>query len=597
MKNNFWGSFLGALTGTVVAGIISSIIVIIGLAVIIDTALSSAESSKEVEIKDKTVLKLTLDYPVNDRTDDNPFSNFDFGNMEPKKTLGLDEILACIHYAREDKHISGIYLRLTYLPSGMAALEEIRNALIDFKTSGKFVVCYSDYLTQKAYYLASVADQIYLNPAGFMEFKGLASELIFFKKTLEKLGLEPEVIRPTGNKFKSAVEPFINEKSSDANRLQLQVILSSLWQKILDDIHGTTRISHDSLNAFASGYVISLAEDALKHKLVSALTYEDEFIDSLKGKAGVELSQDLNLVTIEKYAGKVERFINHKSKDKIAVIYASGDIVDGKGGSNEVGGETFVKAIRDARDDEKVKAIVLRVNSPGGSAMASELMWRELELAKKKKPLVVSMGDYAASGGYYISCNADTIVANHTTITGSIGVFSILFNTQKLFNEHLGITTDTVKTHRYADFPNLTRPFTAEEKNIMQRQVDHVYTLFLKRVADGRNMTIAQVDSIAQGRVWTGADALRLGLVDVLGGLKDAIRIAAGMANLDSYQIVAFPEDTNPFTQFFKELGGTLTRHVMKAGLKDSYRYYEHIHRATRLQGIQTRMPFTMDIY
>lgn len=597
MKNNFWGSFLGALTGTVVAGIISSIIVIIGLTVIIGSALSSGQSSKEVEIKDKTVLKLTLDYPVNDRTDNNPFSSLDFGSMEPKRTLGLDELLTSIRYAREDKHISGIYLRLTYLPSGMAALEEIRDALIDFKTSGKFIVCYSDYLTQKAYYMASVADQIYLNPAGFMEFKGLASELIFFKKTLEKLGLEPEVIRPTGNKFKSAVEPFINEKASDANRLQLQVILSSLWQKMLDDMQGTTQITLDSLNAFASGYMISLAEDALKHKLVSALTYEDEFVDLLKGKAGVELTEDLNLVTIEKYARKVEKFTNRKSKNKIAVIYASGDIVDGKGRSNEVGGETFVKAIRDARDDEKVKAIVLRVNSPGGSAMASELMWRELELAKKKKPLVVSMGDYAASGGYYISCNADTIVADHTTITGSIGVFSILFNTQKLFNQHLGITTDTVKTHRYADFPNMMRPFTAEEKNIMQRQVDHIYTLFLKRVADGRNMSVAQVDSMAQGRVWTGADALRLGLVDVLGGLEDAIRIAAGMASIDSYQIAAYPEDTDPFSQFFNELGGTMTRRVMEGGLQGSYRYYEHLNRATRLQGIQTRIPFTLDIY
>ncbi len=597
MKNNFWGSFLGALTGTVVAGIISSIIIIVGVAVIIGSALSTGKSSSDIEIKDNTVLKLTLDYPVNDRTDNNPFSSFDFGSMEPKKTLGLDEILTSIRYAREDKHISGIYLRLTTLPSGMAALEEIRDALIDFKTSGKFVVCYSDYLTQKAYYIASAADQIYLNSAGFMEFKGLASELIFFKKTLEKLGLEPEVIRPSGNKFKSAVEPFINEKASDANRLQIQVILSSLWQKMLDDMHATTQIPRDSLNAFASGYMISLAEDALTHKLVSALTYEDEFVDLLKGKVGVKLTEDLNLVTIEKYARKVEKFTNRKSKNKIAVIYASGDIVDGKGGSNEVGGETFVKAIRDARDDEKVKAIVLRVNSPGGSAMASELMWRELELAKKKKPLVVSMGDYAASGGYYISCNADTIVANHTTITGSIGVFSILFNTQKLFNDHLGITTDTVKTHRYADFPNLTRPFTAEEKNIMQRQVDHIYSLFLKRVADGRNMTIAHVDSIAQGRVWTGADALRLGLVDVLGGLEDAIRIAAGMANLDSYQIAAYPEDRDPFTQFFNELGGTITRRVLEGELRRSYRFYEHVNRATRLQGIQTRMPFTMDIY
>lgn len=597
MKNNFWGSFLGALTGTVLAGILSSIIVIIGIAFIISSAISSTKTSKDVEIKDKTVLKLTLDYPINDRADNNPFSSLDFSSMEPKRTLGLDELLTSIRYAREDKHIHGIYLRLTTLPSGMATLEEIRDALIDFKSSGKFVVCYSDYLTQKAYYLASVADQIFLNPAGFMEFKGLASELIFFKKTLEKLGLEPEVVRPSGNKFKSAVEPFINEKASDANRLQLSVILNSLWQKMLDDIHNTTKISRDSLNSFASNLMINLAEDALKHKLIAALTYEDEFVDLLKAKAGVELSEDLNLVTIEKYAKKVEKFTNRRAKNKIAIIYASGEIIDGKGSSDEVGSETFVKAIREAKDDEKVKAIVLRVNSPGGSAMASELIWRELELAKKKKPLVVSMGNYAASGGYYISCNADTIVADYTTITGSIGVFSILFNTQKLFNDHLGITADTVKTHRYADFPNIMRPFTAEEKRIMQRQVDHIYSLFLKRVADGRNMTIAQVDSIAQGRVWTGVDAHRLGLVDVLGGLDDAIHIAAGMAGIDSYQLAAYPEKDDPFSQFFNELGGTMTRRIMEGGLQGSYRYYEHLNRATRLHGIQTRMPFTLDIY
>jgi len=594
---NFWGSFLGAIAGAVIAGIVASVIILVGVAIIIGSFFQSGTSKSEVTISKNSVLKLQLDYTINDRTSNNPFSNMDFSSMKPKSTLGLDELLANIRYAREDKHIAGLYLHLTSLPSGMATLEEIRNELLLFKESGKFIICYSDYLTQKAYYMASVADEVYLNPAGFMDFKGLAFELMFFSKTLEKLGLQPEVIRPTGNRFKSAVEPFILDKASESNRLQLDVMLQSLWGKWVQDMYATTGKSIDTLNHYANHYVISLASDAYQYRMVTGLTYEDEFLDILKKKAGIDSLNATNVVPIEKYAKKVSRHLNKKNKNKIAVIYASGDIVDGNGGSNDVGGDKFVKIIREARNDESVKAIVLRVNSPGGSAMASELMWHELELAKKQKPLVVSMGNYAASGGYYISCNADTIVADHTTITGSIGVFSILFSMQKMLNEHLGITTDTVKSHRYADFPNLSRPFTAEEKSILQRQVDHIYTLFLKRVSDGRNMTVQQVDSIAQGRVWTGADALKLGLVDVLGGLEKAVQIASSMSGIDSYQIVAYPQDEDPFESFFSELSGTMAKRMIKEGLQESYKYYDHLNRATLLKGVQARMPFSIDVY
>lgn len=594
---NFWGSFLGAIAGTVVAGIVASVIVLVGLALIIGSLVSSGTSKSEIEISKNSVLRLKLDYDVNDKTSHDPFSNMDIMSMKSKAQLGLDEMLASIRYAKEDKNITGIYLQLSTLPSGMATLEEIRNALLSFKESGKFIVCYTEYMTQKAYYMATVADEIYLNPAGFMDFKGLSFQLIFFSKTLQKLGLDPEVIRPTGNRFKSAVEPYILDKASEANRLQLEVILNSLWNKVAQDIHNATGKSLDSLDSYANNYTISLASDAMAHQMVTALKYEDEFLTILKQKSGVDSTDEANVVNIEKYAQKVSRHLNKKNKNKIAVIYASGEIVDGEGSRNQIGGEKFVKMIREVRNDESVKAIVLRVNSPGGSAMASELIWHELELAKKQKPLVVSMGNYAASGGYYISCNADTIVADYTTITGSIGVFSIMFSIQKMLNEHLGITVDTVKSHRFSDFPTSSRPFTAEEKNVMQHQVDYIYSLFLQRVADGRHMTVQQVDSIAQGRVWTGADALKLGLVDVLGGIEKAVHIASSMAGLESYQMVTYPLEEDLVENFFKELSGGMAKNMIQNGLKDSYKYYEHLNKATNLTGIQVRMPYTLDVY
>jgi protease-4 len=430
-----------------------------------------------------------------------------------------------------------------------------------------------------------------------MDFKGLAAELIFFKNALEKIGVQPEVIRPSGNQFKSAVEPFILEKASEPNRLQYKVMMNSIWNKLMNDMHASTKIPVDSMNTWANNFSVSFPEEALKHKVVSRLTYQDEFMNALKKKLKVTDDDDLHIIEIEKYVRVAEKSTQAQSKDKIAVIYAEGEIVDGDGSYDEIGGDDFVKSIREAREDKDVKAIVLRVNSPGGSAAASEVIWRELSLIKGKKPLIVSMGNYAASGGYYISCLADSIIADHTTITGSIGVFGVMFNVQRMLNDKLGITTDTIKTHRYADFPNLTRPFTAEEKNILQRSVDQIYTLFLKRVSEGRKINVAKLDSIAQGRVWTGADALSIGLVDKLGGLNDAISMAAKKAKLTSYQLKSFPEPEDPFDMLFGEMSQTALHLFMPDSWIQTEKYYKQTEKLSKIQGLQTRMPYTFDLY
>ncbi len=593
---NFWGSFLGAIVGTFFTGIVSSIILIAGFAVIISSLVEEKDSAP-VTVKKNSVLKITLNYAVSDREAEDPFSSFDFGTFENKKTIALHQFLSSIKQAASDEHIQGIYLELNGLPSGMATLEEIRAALVEFKKSGKFIVCYSENLTQKGYYIASVSDSIYLNPTGSMDFKGLAAELMFFKNALEKIGVQPEVIRPSGNQFKSAVEPFILEKASEPNRLQYKVMMNSIWNKLMNDMHASTKIPVDSMNTWANNFSVSFPEEALKHKVVSRLTYQDEFMNALKKKLKVTDDDDLHIIEIEKYVRVAEKSTQNQSKDKIAVIYAEGEIVDGDGSYDEIGGEDFVKSIREAREDKDVKAIVLRVNSPGGSAAASEVIWRELSLVKGKKPLIVSMGNYAASGGYYISCLADSIIADHTTITGSIGVFGVMFNVQRMLNDKLGITTDTIKTHRYADFPNLTRPFTAEEKNILQRSVDQIYTLFLKRVSEGRKINVAKLDSIAQGRVWTGADALSIGLVDKLGGLNDAISMAAKKAKLTSYQLKSFPEPEDPFDMLFGEMSQTALHLFMPDSWIQTEKYYKQAEKLSKIQGLQTRMPYTFDLY
>jgi len=564
---------------------------------VIGTLISSATSSSEkiVKIKDNSVLHLKFDYPIKDRTSNNPFENIDFSTFETHENLGLDLILKNIAKAKDDDKIKGIYLDLTSMNTGMASIEEIRNALKDFKKSGKWIVSYSEVYTQSTYYLASLSDKIYLNPAGLVEMRGLSTQLIFFKNALEKLEVEMQIIRH--GKFKSAVEPYMLEKMSDSNREQMELILNTAWGSMLKDLSESRKITIEELNAIADDIKIQTAKDALAHKFVDKLVFKDEFLDELKKRVGAESYDDINYISLSKYNNSTPEKEENVSKNQIAVIYASGDIISGKSNDGSMGSETISEAIREARLDENVKAIVLRVNSPGGSALASDVMWREVVLAKKVKPVVVSMGDVAASGGYYIACAANKIVANEKTITGSIGVFGVIPNVQGMFNNKLGITFDFAKTNKHADIMTMFRPLTAEEKDIIQIGVENIYDDFITKVGEGRGMTKEQVDSIGQGRVWTGLDAKKIGLVDEIGGIDEAIAIAKDLAKLDDYNLVDYPKLKDPFEQFMLSLTEGAETKILKTYLGENYKYYQKVQSMTTQSGYMTRMPYEIDFH
>ena len=554
---------------------------------------SSLGNDKDTIVKDNSVLKLSLSYPIIERANKNPFEEgFNFSDFKSDR-LGLDEILERIKIAKEDDKIKGIYLDMGITPSSFATLEEIRNALIDFKSSKKFILSYGEVYTQSAYYLASTADSIFLNPEGLMEFSGLSSQSMFFKGTLEKLGIEAQVIKV--GTFKSAVEPFILDKMSDANRLQVSSFLGSIYDHFLQGISTSRKIPVDSLRAIANELRIQNAEDAVSLKLMDGLRYKDEIISDLKKRLDVKEDKDINVVSIEKYSNK-EAKEKSTSKDRIAMIYATGEIVSGEGSDSQIGSEKISQAIRKAREDKKVKAVVLRVNSPGGSALASDVIWREVKLTQEVKPIMVSMGDVAASGGYYIACAADSIFAQPNTITGSIGVFGIIPNLQNFFNNKLGITFDGVKTAEYADLGNLTRPLTTDERNIIQQQVNKIYFTFTDKVAKGRKKERNYIDSIGQGRVWTGAQAVKLGLVDRIGSIDDAIKAAAKKANITDYKLVKYPALSNPFDSFIGNFGANMNVWFMKREMADAYPYYHQAKQIVEQSGIQARIPYTITI-
>jgi len=483
-------------------------------------------------------------------------------------------------------------LDLSGIQTGLATAEEIRNALINFKKSGKFIIAYSEVYTQGAYYLASVADKIYLNPEGLLEFKGFNSEIIFFKGALDKLDIEAQVIKV--GTYKSAVEPFILDKMSEPNRIQVNSFVSSMYNDFLIKISESRNIPKDSLFAIANDLMVQNAADAVKYKLADGLRYKDEILDELKKRTGIDKEKDVKSVSIEEYdSGNAN---TGSSGSRIAVIYASGEIDGGEGNDQTIGSERISRAIRKARTDDKVKAVVLRVNSPGGSALASDVIWREVALTKKVKPFIVSMGDVAASGGYYISCAADSIFAQPNTITGSIGVFGIIPNMKKFFNNKLGITFDGVKTGKFSDIGSISRPLTSAEKLIIQREVDRIYSSFTKRVAEGRKKSQAYIDSIGQGRVWSGTQALQNGLVDKLGNIDNAIHSAAKMAKLKDYRIVTYPIQKEPLESIFGDAADQLKDYFTKLQLGEQYTYYKQLKSALSFTGIQARMPYNISI-
>jgi len=558
---------------------------------LVGTVASTFSSSTE-DIKSNTALYATFSNTIAEKTDkSSPFSNFDPVTFQAQKQDGLNDLLAGIETAKTDDKIKGIFLELKDIPAGFATTGAIRDALIDFKTSGKWILAYGELYSQQAYYLASVADSVFLNPMGLVDLRGFRSEKMFFKGALEKLEIEPQVFR-VGD-FKSAVEPFMRYKMSDENRLQTEAFLKDFCNIFIDGIATERNITNSNLNTIVDKLKVRRAEDALTFGLVDKLTYKDEALNILKEKLGLKDDDKINTTSLSSYsANKGKKIKKGTSKDKIAVVYAFGNIVDGAGKNGTIGSYDYEKVIRKIREKDNVKAIVLRVNSGGGSALASDIIWHEMETAKSDSiPIVVSMGDLAASGGYYIACNADYIFAEENTITGSIGVFGLMPNMEGFFNNKLGITFDTAKTTEFADLGSINRPVNEVERSIIQSGVDDIYDTFLQRVANGRNMPVDEVHKVAQGRVWSGLKAKEIGLVDQIGNLSDAIAKAAELADIDSYKVSNYPAAEDPFTKLMKEFGAQSKQNVIKNELGSLYKCYENIKQLTEMKGIQMRLP------
>jgi len=582
--------FFKFVFATMVGIILTSVIFL----VIIIGIIVAASGDKHTDVDEDSVLHINLSAAIPERTPKNPIA--ELLGLDNDKIIGLNDILANIKRAKTDDNIRGIFLDESYMLSGQGTTEEIRNALLDFKKSGKFIIAYSEVYTQGFYYLASVADKVYINPKGIFEFRGFSSQITFLKGTLDKLGIEVQVIKV--GTFKSAVEPFVLTKMSDANRLQVNSYLGSLYDHFLTGISVARKINKDSLFSIANNLKVQFPEDAVKYKLVDGMKYRDEVLDELKERTNVAKKSNLHNVELADYTNSSNKPDNKSDKkNHIAIIYASGDIQGGDGDDNSIGSDRISESLRKARLDDKVKAVVLRVNSPGGSSLASDVIWREVMLTKKVKPIMVSMGDLAASGGYYISCAADSIFAEPNTITGSIGIFAIVPNLQKLFNDKLGMTFDGVKTGKYADLGDVSRPLSAEEKAILQNNVNRGYDEFTKAVADGRHKTQAYINSIGQGRVWTGTQALKIGLVDRLGNINDAIKSAAKKANLKTYVVDAYPEQKSIFSKFGNNVSAEMRTRAVKSELGENYRYYEQVKGITQMMRTpQMRMPYDIVI-
>jgi len=588
--NNFWKYTLATVVGSII-----TFVVIFGILIGTFSAIIASFGESEVLVNDNSVLTMTLATDIPDKASDNPFESINFMTFESTKTLGLNDILKTIEKAKNDERIKGIYLDLSYLPAGMASIEEIRNKLIDFKSSKKFIICYSSMYSQKAYYIASVADEIYMNPQGSIEWKGLNTQVMFFKGALEKLGIEAQIFRH--GQFKSAVEPFMNDKMSDASKLQSSTLIQSIWDDMCKKIATERGLKVADLNMYADSLMVYDAESALKYGFIDGIKYYDEVLAELKTKSGSEDKPEDFMIAITKYSDASVETEKNESKNKIAVIFAEGDIVDGGKTDGSIGGDWMAEIIRKAREDEDVKAVVLRVNSPGGSGLASDVIWREVKLTAEIKPVVVSMGNLAASGGYFISAPANYIFAQPNTITGSIGVFGMIPNLEKLMTEKLGITVDGVGTNANSDFGSIMRPFTPAEGQFIQRQVEDFYDIFLTRVSDGRGMTKAEVDSIGQGRVWSGVNAKSIGLVDEIGGLDAAVKKAVSLAKIEDFRIIEYPEKEDFMEKLMTDMSTNASENIIKETLGENYKFYELLKDVQKLKGVQARMDYAIEIY
>lgn len=584
-------TFLKMLLASILGGII---LFFIGF-IVIASFISMVDKPPKMEAN--SVLKLDINNVIRERAQDNPFEAFDPLSGQPQSPQGLNKILASIEHAANDDNIRGIYISGGIPLAGNATLKEIRDALTEFKKSGKFVYAYSEIMTQNGYYLASVADSVMMLPEGYFEWRGLNATVAYLKDAVNKLGMEPVVLRATDNKFKSAVEPFLRQDMSPENRLQLTELLGSVWSDYTEVIGGSRNLTPERLNMLADSIALSSPKVAMENGFIDAVVYKSDVLTLLAAKTSKSEMEDVEMISINKYA-EINKLIKNKyGEDRIAVVIAQGDIVSGDAGEYQIGSDRIARAIRKARTNDRVKAIVLRVNSPGGSAIASEAIWREVMLAREVKPVVASMGDVAASGGYYISCFADTIVAQPNTVTGSIGAFGLFFTGEELMNDKLGINLETVKTNKYSDLGIFDRSITPSEKRILISQVDEVYRTFVNRVAEGRGMSFDQVNELGGGRVYSGEDALELGLVDVLGGVDDAIAIAANMAGMgEDYEVMETPKLEDPIMQLIKQMGGDFEERIIRNRLGEYAKYFEMLESAKEMQGFQTRMEFNLEI-
>ena len=586
---NFVKTFLAGLLAVVVGTFLVFflwIFILLGIAGSMD---------KSVAVHPESILKIDFSEVLTDAPSSDPLAGIDLMTLQATRQLSLFKALRAIEAAGADDRIKGIYLRMNGEGgvTGSALLEELREALLEFKQSGKFIIAYNETYSQGQYYLASVADKIYLQPEGGMDWSGLSSNVMFYKGLLDKLDLRAEVFRPTACKYKSAVEPFILDKMSSANREQMQALVNSMWGTISGAVCESRGIDSVKMRRITDNLQVTLPEEALEYGFVDSLVYEDQMEDVF---AELGVSDDYDFITLGDYASQVGADLKNISADQVAIVYADGQIVDGEGYGKEIYGNTLAAKIAGVRDDEKVKAVVLRVNSPGGSALASDVIWREVELLRAEKPVVVSMGSYAASGGYYISCPADVIVADRLTLTGSIGVFGMILDTREALKNKLGITVDGVQSNASSSFL-ATEPLTPIQRSMIMRGVDKVYTTFTNDVAEGRNLPIEKVLDIAGGRVWSGADALGIGLIDTYGGLKTAIALAVDKADLgDSYRVTEVTETPTGFAAFIASLNVSVREAFTRSELGLMMKEYNTVREAFRQQGVLMYSPYKVEM-
>ncbi|MCK5694059.1 MAG: signal peptide peptidase SppA [Bacteroidales bacterium] len=587
---NFLSSLLATITGLVIMTV---------LVFLIFMGIIAASTSKDpVEVKENSLLVAKFNAKIMDSANEDPFALLFSGNFMYDEIMGLNQILKDLDKAKADDNIEGIFMRLGAVSAGIATLGEIREAMLDFKESGKFIYAYSDAYTQKSYYLASVADSVFMTPEGMFLFNGMSAEVMFYKDALEKVGVEMQVIRH--GTYKGAVEPFLRNDLSPENREQIESYVGALWGKIVEDISVSRGMSVEKLNRIADDLSTIDSDQLVETGMIDGLIYYDEMLTLMKGKMGVEEEDDLEAVSLKSYKEAPVKKKKEYSKDKVAVIYAMGSVVDGNAGEGYISSERISKAIRKARRDKSVKAIVFRINSGGGSGSASDVIHREVMLAAKEKPVVASMGDVAASGGYYIAAPADTILAGPATITGSIGVFGLFPNVQKLMNDKIGVTTDVVKTNENSNILTAMDPLDPDERVIVQKMIDDFYVNFVNLVAEGRGKSYDEIDAIAGGRVWAGSNALELGLIDMYGGLEKSIEVAAEMAGLEDYRVQSLPRLEDPMAAIMKQLtGGSMVRtdRILQRELGLSYRHYRKIQDIQKMHGIQAIMPYEIELH